>query len=186
MAARSTAESAEAPNQMGMWGFWTGFGFMETFSRFQKLFWKSTLGSAHSLADQGDGIFEAGNPVGGVESEGRVGFTVPAYSHPQDEPTSRDLVQARRYLGHIHGIVVGKDDDGDAELDGRVQEAAKARRVKGSRLGLVAKTPCWVQTLSYPSCSTRVRCSRMRPRSVGPGGNIWGTAMPTVSAVSYY
>ena len=69
-------------------------------------------------ADEGDGIFEAGNPVGGVESEGRVGFTVPAYSHSQDEPTSRDLVQARRYLGHIHGIVVGKDDDGDAELDG--------------------------------------------------------------------
>ena len=69
-------------------------------------------------ADQGDGIFEAGNPVGGVESEGRVRFTVSTYSHSQDEPTSRYLVQARRYLGYIHWIVVGKDDDRDAELDG--------------------------------------------------------------------
>ena len=50
---------------------------METFSRFQKRFWKSTLGLGPQPADEGDGIFEAGNPVGGVESEGRVGFTVP-------------------------------------------------------------------------------------------------------------
>ena len=108
---------------------------METFSKLPEVILEVDAGLGPQPADQGDGVFEAGNTVGGVESEGRVGFTVPAYSHSQDEPTSRDLVQAGRYLGYIHRIVVGKDYDGDAELDGSGAGRGEGEEGEGVQVG---------------------------------------------------